>query len=250
LPGVIWQVVGRVFLVKPYGVDAATCSTSQVLELSIFLLANVLVALVSLPWLAGRMEPNARLLLWLAAGLAPLLLLLLHPKVFYGILNQITRLLGKRPISLRLNGKQLFVLVGWAFMGLIWQGLAIWLLIGQKNALALDIGKSGLVVGAYCLAWCAGFLAFWAPGGLGTREFVLVLTLRFALPPSVRAQFPVGDYTPFLSFLAILLRLWTICGEIIVTSLAYGFDYKGALGQADAPGRISGFPHAGADTPR
>jgi len=260
LPGVIWQVVGRVFLVKPYGVSAGICSTSQVLELSIFLLANVLVALVSLPWLAGQMEPKAQLLLWIAAGLAPLLLLLLHPKIFYGILNQITRWLGKQPISLRLTGRQLFALVAWAFLGLVWQGMAIWLLIGQKNALSLDIGKIGLVVGAYCLAWCAGFLAFWAPGGLGTREFVLVLTLRFALPPSVRDQFPKGDYTPFLSFLAILLRLWTICGEIIVTSLAYGFDYKGALGSPDAPGRIiqpgegspRGFdvlklPHAGAD---
>ena len=50
LPGVIWQVVGRVYLIKPYGVSGTVCSTSQVLELTIFLLANVLLAVGCLTW--------------------------------------------------------------------------------------------------------------------------------------------------------------------------------------------------------
>ena len=51
LPGVIWQVVGRIYLVKPYGVRGSHCSASQVLELVIFLLANMLVAVACLVWL-------------------------------------------------------------------------------------------------------------------------------------------------------------------------------------------------------
>jgi uncharacterized membrane protein YbhN (UPF0104 family) len=240
LPGVIWQVVGRVYLVKPYGVSAAECSTSQVLELAVFLLANVLVALACLPWFAGQMPHEVRSLLYSGAALAPLLLLLLIPRVFYGAIDGILKKLRKPPIAVRMPGRQLAGLVGWAVAGLLWQGLAIWLLMGQRHALNLDISRLGLVVGAYCLAWCAGFLAFWAPGGLGTREFVLILTLRFALPPTVAQHF--GDeasFNAFISFLAVLLRLWTIAGEIILTSIAYASDYRGALGDPTAPGRIA-----------
>ncbi|HEX4797475.1 MAG TPA: hypothetical protein VH370_27020, partial [Humisphaera sp.] len=48
LPGVIWQVAGRVFLARPYGVSSGVCSTSQILELILFLLANLLVAMTCL----------------------------------------------------------------------------------------------------------------------------------------------------------------------------------------------------------
>ena len=50
LPGVIWQVAGRVFLARPYGVSSGVCSTSQILELILFLLANLLVAMTCLLW--------------------------------------------------------------------------------------------------------------------------------------------------------------------------------------------------------
>jgi hypothetical protein len=42
VPGSILQVVGRVFLIKPYGVRGSVTSVSQIIELMIFLLANVL----------------------------------------------------------------------------------------------------------------------------------------------------------------------------------------------------------------
>jgi len=79
LPGMIWQVVGRVLLIKPYGVNASVCSTSQILELTIFLLANLLVALACLVWLGIKLEPKLRPLLWGALALVPVLLVFLHP---------------------------------------------------------------------------------------------------------------------------------------------------------------------------
>ena len=44
VPGVIWQVAGRAYLAKPYGVSKTVCAfaASQILELTIFLLANIL----------------------------------------------------------------------------------------------------------------------------------------------------------------------------------------------------------------
>ena len=238
LPGWIWQVMGRVYLIKPYGVRGSICSTSQILELVIFLLANILVAISCLLFLAGRMHPQVRALFWGALAVMPVLLLLLHPSVFYGIVNKVMRRLGKPEIADRLKKRQLTYLGLWAIAGLLWQSLAIWLIVSQP--LGLPLAKWWVVAGAYCLAWSAGFLAFWAPGGLGVREAVLVLTLELAMPPAVvrelnlDLQVRLGLY----AFLGVLLRLWTIGGELLLTAAAYAADYKGALNRPDAPGRV------------
>ena len=104
LPGVIWQVVGRAYLAKPYGVSGSICSTSQVLELVIFLLANVLVAITSLLWDGTKhLHGVARGWMFCAMALVPILLLLLHPKGFYGVMNRILKKAGKPPIVQQLG---------------------------------------------------------------------------------------------------------------------------------------------------
>jgi uncharacterized membrane protein YbhN (UPF0104 family) len=244
LPGVIWQVWGRVYLVKPYGLGAAACSTSQILELAIFLMANVLVAITALPFYLGQMTGSAQSWLLRAVFLAPLLLILLHPRIFYGIINGILKKIKKPPIQTRLPGRTLLALLGWAVVGLCWQGLAIWILLSQPQALDLGFRQIGLVIGAYCLAWCAGFLVVTAPAGFGIREFVFVWVLKSALPPQVRDLFPGNidqsnaELTGVLVFLAVLLRLWTIAGELILSATAHLLDYKGAMGLPGAAGRI------------
>jgi hypothetical protein len=236
LPGVIWQVVGRVYLVKPYGVSGTVCSTSQILELVVFLLANVLVAVGCLAWFGTKMDPQVAKYLYASTVLVPLLMLLLHPKVFYTLLTKYMTWRGKQLPTRRVRGKMLTMLTGWAILGLLWQSLALWLI--TKDPLGLPYQKWWVVAGSYCLAWCAGFVAFWAPGGLGVREFVFVTAMMFALPPWAREKFGDRDVLfGFLAFLGILLRLWTIAGELILTGVAYAADYRGALGKADAPGR-------------
>src|SRR5256714_213473 len=124
LPGAIWQVVGRVYLCKPYGVSGTICSTSQILELCTFLLANVLVAASCLLWFAAKMDPHARPYLYAAMALVPLLSLILHPRIFYGIGNAILLRIGKPLIVKRLRGRKLVGLLAWTIIGLLWQSLA------------------------------------------------------------------------------------------------------------------------------
>ncbi len=240
VPGSVVQFVGRVILVKPYGVNAGTCTTSQILELSVFLLSNIVVAVSCLLYFGFKyMHGMARSSLILVALMIPLLLLLLHPKVFYPLVNRVLAMAGRPLITTRLRKRGLFALACWTILGLLWQSIAVWLITCQL--FSFPIQKWWLLAGAYCLAWCAGFLAFWAPGGFGVREFCFVTAMQFALPPAVRANLPEspGAVSGILLVLAVLLRLWTIAGELIVASLAYLFDYRGAMGRADAPGRVA-----------
>lgn len=237
LPGVIWQVVGRAYLVRPYGVSSGVCSTSQVLELVIFLLANVLVAITCLLWNGTKhLTGPARNWMFCAMALVPILLLLLHPKVFYGLMNGIMRRLGKPQMTRQLGFGLLAGLLLWNVAGLIWQSLAIWIL--TAGPLGLQFTKWWVVAGAYSLAWCAGFLAVWAPGGIGVRELVFVTAMRFVVPARVRQHFnDPAALLGFLAFLSVLLRLWATAGELLVSGFAYALDMKGALGHSDAAGR-------------
>jgi hypothetical protein len=238
LPGAVFQVVGRVYLIKPYGVRGSVTSVSQILELTIFLLANILLGVACLLYFGVKnLHGPARTWMSIAMGMIPVLLLLLHPNVCYGIINRVLRRLNKPPIANPLSGRKMLGILAWNMIGLLWQSLAVYVL--THNVLGFKLAWWWMVAGAYCLAWCAGFLAFWAPGGIGVRELVFTGALLVALPPSVQAQF--GNKTEqaaILAFLSILLRLWATTGELIVAALANLTDLRGAMNDPTAPGRI------------
>lgn len=231
LPGVIWQVVGRVYLVKPYGVRGSVCSASQALELAIFLLANVLVAVACLVWLGIKeMDGLARAWMFVAMALVPVLVLLLHPRVLFRLINGLLRRLRKPPIEPRMGFETLAGLLLWSVAGLLWQSLAIWVLVEEPLG-GLQLAKWWVIAGAYCLAWVAGFLAVWAPGGLGVRELVFIAAMQFALPQVVHVRFQANpaELIGIITFLSVLLRLWATAGELMLAGVTYLLDFRGAL---------------------
>ncbi|MBV8781453.1 MAG: flippase-like domain-containing protein [Phycisphaerae bacterium] len=232
VPGAVFQVIGRVVLTKKYGIRGSVTSVTQVLELAIFLLANVLVAVTCLLYFGIKnLEGAARQWLIIATALLPVLLLLLQPKICYGIINAVLVRLDKPIMQQRLSGQALLGILVWNIIGLVWQSMALFVL--AQHALGLKLQWWWVLAGAYCLAWCAGFIAFWAPGGLGVRELVFVTAMHVALPQEVRRQFGTDNATlaVFLSFLSLLLRLWTTAGELLLAGIAYTMDINGALGR-------------------
>jgi hypothetical protein len=237
LPGAIWQVVGRWVLAKPYGIPKEIVVTSQILEICIFLFANVLLAGSCLLYFGQKFDAHARPWFITALVLVPTLALLLHPKIFYGAANRVLSWIGKPPIVKRLRGRKLVQLLFWMILGLLGQSLCVFLIVSR----VLPEFKPDwwwVMAGAYCLAWCAGFLAFWAPGGLGVREFIFVATMRVIMPRHVKEQFnDPATLKALLVLLGFLLRLWTIIGELLLTIVAYAWDFRGAINDPNAPGR-------------
>jgi hypothetical protein len=241
LPGSIWQVVGRVHLIKPYGVSGSISSTAQILEIFVFLLANLMFAVACLMWFGTKLPPNIQPWLYALGILIPLLGVVLHPRVFYGVVNRVMGWLGKPLIQQRLSGGGLVKLLAWCILGLLWQSLAVWVI--TANALELPLAKWWLVGGAYAFAWCVGFLAVWAPGGIGVREVAFMTALLVALPPHVRANFAdEAKLVAFIAFVSVLLRLWATAGELLLAGLTLVADYRGALNDPDAPGRVPPTP--------
>src|SRR5262249_57144658 len=65
--------------------------------------------------------------------------------------------------------------------------LPVWLLLGAsfwlcaRGLVAVPASDLALYMGAFAVAWLAGLLAIYAPGGLGVREAVLVALLHWRI---------------------------------------------------------------------
>jgi hypothetical protein len=71
-------------------------------------------------------------------------------------------------------------------------------------------------------------LSFFSPAGIGVREFIFVVVLTALLPQSVKDRFPdPAALRALLAFLAIVLRLWAMGGELVVLGLTHAVDYRG-----------------------
>lgn len=93
--------------------------------------------------------------------------------------------------------------------------LLMWVLIGLSFAVllpySLDLSLGMVVSGAFVLSWLVGFLAIFAPGGIGVREVVLIAILLPLLPDFETSVF------------VLLHRLLWIITEFIFSLVAWAF---------------------------
>lgn len=235
LPGRLWQMASRVRLVRPYGIRGSVCVNSQVVELAVLFLANLCIGIPCvLYW--GYTETSGFIsgVLLALLCLTPLLALLLHPRLFYGATDWVLQRYGKPAMAHRLKTGHLIRLFAVAMFGVCWQAAALWMLLHRP--LTLDVEDAWILAGAYSLAWMAGVLAVWAPGGLGIREIALVGTLGMMLPPTVRehVSFTGAESDPTVQAVALLARVWTIVAELIIASLAFSLDWRGVVNEPAA----------------
>ncbi len=251
IPGSIFQVIGRAYMIKPYGIPGTISSTVQLLELTLFLLANVALAVLCLAWFGiKQLEGQAEVWMWVAIALVPALGLLVHPSIYYRLVNAILKRIGKPPIVVRLDGWKMLLLLGWTFIGLLWQAGGVYIVAAAP--LPLEPSKWWVVAGAYSLAWVAGFLAVFSSAGMGVRELVFGGVMLLIIPAPVRTE--LGDASTILAtmyFIAFLLRLWSIAGELLFAGIATLVDYRGVARQlSDAPQPPPGLSVVGAQPAR
>ena len=169
LPGAVWAVVGRGELGRRAGMARSAAYASVATSLAGLYLAAGLAVVVLLPFAAGARGATAVLgvVAFLVTGV-----LALHPAVL------------RRGIALveRVSHRTLDVTVpSWRdAMAFVIGYLPAWVAIAAAHwfcvrALGVDAPITDVAF-ATAVAWCGGFLAIPAPGGIGVRESIFVLT--------------------------------------------------------------------------
>ena len=166
LPGGIWHVAGKFGMYKARKISTKKTTLAIVFE-NIWLLSSALVIGVELLLNSNQAvlcefngffcHPEFNLAISIALPVLWFVGLLLVDRFFFK--------------ENRYCVKDLLVLL--TEMLFIWVsfGISTWLVFPVQSGFLLPI------TGAFSLSWVAGYLAFFAPGGIGVREYLLTLLL-------------------------------------------------------------------------
>jgi uncharacterized membrane protein YbhN (UPF0104 family) len=155
LPGGLWSVAAQMELGRDRDVPRRRSAAAALLVLLVSLTAAGLVAAATLPFTArGEIAPYRWVFLVPALGIA---------------------VLRKTPPGRSISGRGALAALAWA--GVQWAafGLSLWAF--ARAAPDAPGSLAVLAIGAYALAWSAGFLFLVAPAGAGVREGALALLL-------------------------------------------------------------------------
>lgn len=201
IPGKVWQFVGVAEMSRATPIPALVGITSLLVYMGISLLAAIVVGTALIPVAAAG--PFVGLVVP-ARILAPLSLLLLHPRLLDGLMRVGARLL-RRPIATWQgswgDGLALFLACAAQWFGF---GVAFYLFLSSQAGL-VTIADLPAMTAVYALAFAIGYLAIIAPAGFGAKEGATLVLLGSTL------SLPLGVATA----LAVAARVWTIVAEVL-----------------------------------
>jgi uncharacterized membrane protein YbhN (UPF0104 family) len=205
VPGNVFMFVGRALMSHSKGLAIERVTAAMVYEQALGACAALLSMAVLFPFWEYR--PGLTALSLLAI---PVLVALLHPRVFGPLAGLVLRLLHRPPLEVTIGfGAVLGMLVLFTLDWLI-AGTGAWLLARAVTGLGVD--SLPLVIVANALAYVAGMIAFFIPSGIGVREAVLTASLARRLPGGVALVW------------ALFLRVWVTAIELLFVGLVVGVE--------------------------
>ncbi|GAB7192217.1 hypothetical protein NUM3379_29260 [Kineococcus sp. NUM-3379] len=184
VPGSVWQFLAQAELGRDHGVPRRRTATALAVSLLVSMTTAALLVLLALPEALRRSGSGAEAVpgwvSWLPWA-APLLVVLLLPRVLNPLLRACLRLVRQEPPEHDLSARGVVAAAGWALASWLAVGGQVFVLARAAVPAAGEAGLLGLSVGGYALAWVVGFVVVFAPAGAGAREAALVAVLSAAL---------------------------------------------------------------------
>jgi uncharacterized membrane protein YbhN (UPF0104 family) len=172
VPGSIWPVLVQAELGADHGIPRSRSAVSVLLSYTVMTCSGAVVAAITLPLAtAGSVAQYFWILFLIPVGIA-----VLSPPVLNRLLRLVLRVSHQPVLGEGVSYRGLARTMAWALGAWATNGLMIYVLMRQ---LAGDRQGTLLVsVGTYSLSWVVGFLAVFAPAGLGVREAVMIAALH------------------------------------------------------------------------
>ena len=188
VPGKVVSLAGHVVIARRYGIGFAVSATAVGLLTVLGLTASVGVGLIFLVAQPPEIIDPSWIRWFSAAGFTGLAVAVL-PGLWFGIFNAGLRVFRREPLSARVEyPTMLRMLAGLSLFALLTvAGQAV----ATLGCIGLPLDALMLIIGAMCIANVVGFLAVFAPGGIGVREGILLLLLTPTMGPGPAALFTV-----------------------------------------------------------
>ena len=200
IPGNVFMYLSRAWLSHVQGLPLDRVTAAMVYEQALGVCAALVTMAALFPFWEYR--PGLTALSLIAI---PVLVALLHPRVFAPLSAWALRLLRRPPLDVTLGFGTVLVLLGYYVVSWFVAGAGAWLLARAVTGLAVD--ALPLVIVANALAYVVGMAAFVFPSGIGVREAVFTASLAKQLPGGVALAW------------ALLLRVWVTVIELAFVGL-------------------------------
>jgi hypothetical protein len=167
LPGSVWPIVMQMEAAKPRGANRKTVIAANLITLVLSIATGLVLAGALLPFAF----PDALGRFWWALAALPLVLILALPRSLPFLLDQVLRVLRRKPLGVQLSVAATLRAAAWALLS--WVGLGAHLAVLCAAVGTPSVGLVALCIGGMGLAVSAGVLFLPAPAGAGMREVVL-----------------------------------------------------------------------------
>jgi uncharacterized membrane protein YbhN (UPF0104 family) len=178
LPGSIWPIVVVTEMSRRYGISRKASAIAGVLGMYFAMTTATLLGVILVPLGATG---HASRLRWLLV-LAPVLVVMLHPRVITWAVAAALRLTRRQPLAVEFTSAEWRGAVAWPALCWVLFGLHCWVLVIALGGPAT--ASLAVAVGGFCLAYTAGTLFVPTPAGAGVRETVLGLALAAVITES------------------------------------------------------------------
>ena len=200
VPGKIWQIGAMSAMSRELGISPVAASGSAILSTLVNVIAGFVIAIVSGRAVLERTRPgwgDVATLIVVIAGLGLVIAPFLVPRL--------------APVAARLTGRPLqTTLPVRAVVYCLVGNLVAWIVYGAAFRL-LVFGIMGVATGgyleylaAYTISYLVGYLAFFAPAGLGVREKFMLTILPVAGLATV----------PQAALITVVSRIWLTLLEV------------------------------------
>ena len=176
LPGGFWATLARNYYYSREGIPTATTLVLLFVEITVSLVAGVMVFALSFPFWASQV-PQLRMIL--VTLLVPIGFLVLHPRHLEWLSNRILGRIARTRIEVPFNYTGLLQCLAIYFVFWACSGLMFWVFAEAVVSGAISFA---VAMGVLPAAWAIGLLSIITPGGLGVREGAMAVFLSYHAP--------------------------------------------------------------------
>ncbi len=177
IPGTVLFILARILMAEKAGVSRRVSTAGIVYEQA----ASIAGALTIATWfLIAHPDLEGQPVRWLPLLMLPLIVTMLHPRIFGPIANRLLTALGRDPLP-RLMRFRAVIAIYVSYV-LIWAIMGIGVYFAARSVHFFDLGDMAIVAASQMIGFLAAVASAVTPAGLGVRDAAFAWAVKVALP--------------------------------------------------------------------
>ena len=209
IPGKVWQYMGKIYFGKKIGLSNKKIILSTLIETICLLSGSFLASLFCLQLFISKGYVSVLYIILLLLAIT-ITIFMLNPRIIEKVINRFGKKWITNPISLNFSYVQILFLVFLYFF--LWMLLGFQLHLLVNSFYGISFSHWIYLASFNAFSWLIGFLSIITPSGLGVKEGIFILGFKTIVPVS------------FAIIVAILIRLYTIVADLLITVIFFVFD--------------------------